>query len=106
MGSGKERKPSKLSLQQNPNNESKPLGPKSKKQKKKQQQQRPKNAENENQIESKAISQNDNHDSLSDDNKLLLPSPSAQLNFFLDKFQSANRLQLSSLELNSLTGAF
>ncbi|KAK9932708.1 hypothetical protein M0R45_019933 [Rubus argutus] len=102
MGSGKERKPSKLSLQQNPNNKSKPLGPKSKKQKKKKQQ-RPKNAENENQIESKAISQNDNHDSLSADNKQLLPSASAQLNFFLDKFQSANRLQLSSLELNSLT---
>lgn len=31
-------------------------------------------------------------------------SPSQQLNFFLDQFQSANNLQLSSLESDSLTG--
>ena len=30
--------------------------------------------------------------------------PSQQLNFFLDQFQSANNLQLSSLESDSLTG--
>lgn len=33
-------------------------------------------------------------------------SPSQQLNFFLDQFQSANNLQLSSLESDSLTGSF
>ncbi|KAM5569931.1 hypothetical protein ABKV19_017112 [Rosa sericea] len=88
MGSGKER---------NSKNKGKPLGPKTSKlkaNKKKKQPQRPiKNTQNENQIGT----QN------SEDGKLQPASPSAQLNLFLDKFQSANRLQLSSLELDSLT---
>ncbi|PRQ38032.1 putative P-loop containing nucleoside triphosphate hydrolase, protein Cms1 [Rosa chinensis] len=95
MGSGKERF------------KGKPLGPKTTKLKadshsginnknKNKKQQRPnKNTQNENQIGTQ--------NSEDGNNKLQPASPSAQLNSFLDKFQSANRLQLSSLELDSLT---
>ncbi|XP_061995175.1 uncharacterized protein LOC133713063 isoform X2 [Rosa rugosa] len=91
MGSGKER---------NSKNKGKPLGPKTEynKNKNKKKQQRPnKNTQNENQIGTQ-----NSEDGNNNNNKLQPASPSAQLNSFLDKFQSANRLQLSSLELDSL----
>ncbi|XP_070666787.1 uncharacterized protein [Malus domestica] len=87
MGSGKAKKPSKLSHR---NNKGNPLGPKTKKRKKEKKQRLSNGGSNENPIDEKASNQsNQNSDGLRD-GEVQPASVSAQLRFFLDKFQSAN----------------
>ncbi|XP_015887049.3 protein CMS1 [Ziziphus jujuba] len=104
MGSQKAEKPSKPSLKKNPNpNKRKLLGPKTvqSKKKKKIKQRLGKTNDNENPVQNNEIQRH--HDSQNDDNQKLQPiSGSAQLRFFLEQFQSANGLQLSSIELESI----
>ncbi|KAM1797646.1 hypothetical protein ACFX12_031804 [Malus domestica] len=111
MGSGKAKKPSKLS-HRNPKNKGRPIGPKTKKtkadshtksKKKKEKKQRLSNGGgNGNPTDEKASNQNSQNDNgLRDSAEVQPASASAQLSFFLDKFQSANGVQLSSLELES-----
>lgn len=116
MGSGKAKKPSKLS-HTNPKNKGRPLGPKTRKtkadshtrsKKKKEKKQRLSNGGgNGNPIDEKASNQSSQNDNgLSEGAEVQPASASAQLSFFLDKFQSANGVQLSSLELESFNGTF
>ncbi|XP_050373793.1 protein CMS1 [Argentina anserina] len=84
MGSGQERNSSKKKK-----NKGKPLGPKTTNLK-------PKNNINNNK-------QPQSDDQLEDQTHIETGNLQSKLSLFLDKFQSANRLQLSSLELDSLT---
>ncbi|XP_062150106.1 protein CMS1 [Alnus glutinosa] len=90
MGSGKAEKPSK-----NPKKKRKPLGPNRVEAKPKSKRKREKNRAD--LIESKS----DNEKSR-DQEVQAAPAAEQQLSFFLDQFQSANGVQLSSLELDSI----
>ncbi|XP_062108088.1 protein CMS1 [Humulus lupulus] len=96
------KKPSKLSSK-NPSKKRKPLGPSKtdlkNKSKKKKQRRSKTNDDNSNSDGQAGPGGNGN---TSDDVVAAPASASAQLKFFLDQFQSANDIQLSSLELESL----
>lgn len=118
MASKKAGKPSKPSFK-NPNRKPKPLGAKTaqahgntkskKKMKKGKNQHHGKNKTNDNDNPIQSIASPPHEDHQNDDDrghKLKLVTGSAQLRFFFDRFQSANGLQLSSLELESIKGIF
>jgi outer membrane biosynthesis protein TonB len=94
MGSGKAEKPSK-----NPKKKRKPLSPNRVEVKPKSVRKREKNRAD--LVESKI----DNEKS-QDQEVQAAPAAEQQLSFFLDQFQSANGVQLSSLELDSIKGTF
>ena len=103
-----EEKPPKASSK-NPSKKRKPLGlgpnntdPKKKLTKKKQ---RHSKTKDDNSNSDARVQQSDNGQNC-DKGVAPVPSPSEQLKFFLDQFQSANGLHLSSLELESITGIY
>ena len=92
MGSGKAEKPSK-----NPKKKRKPLAPNRAETKSKSKSKREKNRAD--LIESKS-------DNVKSQEVQAAPAAEQQLSFFVHQFQSANKIQLSSLELDSMKGNF
>jgi hypothetical protein len=92
MGSGKAEKPSK-----NPKKKRKPLAPNRAETKPKSKSKREKNRAD--LIESKS-------DNVKSQEVQAAPAAEQQFSFFVHQFQSANKVQLSSLELDSMKGNF